>query len=49
MRLGNSKNGAIIVKVDKKYFRPAEVDILLGDYTKAKKQLNGHQLFLLIS
>ena len=35
----NSKNGAIIVKVDKKYFRPAEVDILLGDYTKAKKQL----------
>ena len=35
----NSKNGAIIVRVDKKYFRPAEVDILLGDYTKAKKQL----------
>tara|TARA_X000000950_G_scaffold219911_1_gene264807 strand:- start:5771 stop:6808 length:1038 start_codon:yes stop_codon:yes gene_type:complete len=35
----NSKNGAIIVRVDKKYFRPAEVDILLGDYSKAKKQL----------
>ncbi len=35
----NSKNGDIIVRVDKKYFRPAEVDILLGDYSKAKKQL----------
>tara|TARA_B100001057_G_scaffold483085_1_gene559355 strand:+ start:315 stop:1352 length:1038 start_codon:yes stop_codon:yes gene_type:complete len=35
----NSKNGAIIVRVDKKYFRPAEVDLLLGDYSKAKKQL----------
>ena len=35
----NSKNGATIVRVDKKYFRPAEVDILLGDYSKAKKQL----------
>ncbi len=35
----NPENGAIIVRVDKKYFRPAEVDILLGDYSKAKKQL----------
>lgn len=27
------------VEIDPKYFRPAEVDILLGDYSKAKKQL----------
>ncbi len=27
------------VKIDKKYFRPAEVDLLLGDASKAKKQL----------
>lgn len=27
------------VEIDKKYFRPAEVDLLIGDYTKAKKNL----------
>ena len=35
-----SKTGMCLVKVDPKYFRPAEVDLLLGDATKAKKQLN---------
>src|SRR5690606_15890987 len=28
------------VEIDPRYFRPAEVDLLLGDPTKAKKQLN---------
>ena len=28
------------VQTDKKYFRPNEVDYLLGDYTKAKNELN---------
>ena len=28
-----------IIKVDKSYFRPTEVDSLLGDATKAKKKL----------
>jgi GDPmannose 4,6-dehydratase len=28
------------VEVDPRYFRPAEVDLLLGDATKARKQLN---------
>jgi GDPmannose 4,6-dehydratase len=28
-----------VIKVDKKYFRPAEVDTLLGDSTKAKEKL----------
>ena len=33
------KTGNILVEVDPKYFRPAEVDQLLGDPTKAKTQL----------
>ena len=32
-------SGRIIVEVDKKYFRPAEVELLLGDPTKAKTLL----------
>ena len=36
----NIKTGKILVEVDKKYFRPAEVDILLGDPSKAEKELN---------
>ncbi len=31
--------GTTIVKVDPKYFRPTEVDLLLGDPTKAKEKL----------
>lgn len=31
--------GHIIVAIDERYKRPAEVDLLLGDATKAKKQL----------
>ena len=31
--------GDVIVKVDKRYFRPAEVETLLGDPSKAKKKL----------
>ncbi|REL31948.1 GDP-mannose 4,6-dehydratase [Thalassotalea euphylliae] len=33
------KVGEVIVRVDKKYFRPAEVETLLGDPSKAKKKL----------
>lgn len=33
------KVGAIIVKVDPRYFRPAEVETLLGDPSKAKEKL----------
>ncbi|CAB5084569.1 GDP-mannose 4,6-dehydratase (EC [Olavius algarvensis associated proteobacterium Delta 3] len=33
------KPGDIVVAVDAKYFRPTEVDYLLGDPSKAKKQL----------
>ncbi len=31
--------GKILVEVDEKYFRPAEVELLLGDPTKAEKEL----------
>jgi len=33
------KPGDIIVRVDPRYFRPAEVDTLLGDPTKAREKL----------
>ncbi len=33
------KLGMTVVKVDPKYFRPTEVDLLLGDPTKAKSKL----------
>jgi GDPmannose 4,6-dehydratase len=35
----NLKLGTTVVKVDPKYFRPTEVDLLLGDPTKSKTQL----------
>lgn len=35
----DKKTGKCIVEIDPKYFRPAEVDFLLGDNTKAKKEL----------
>jgi len=35
----NANTGEIIIEVDPKYFRPAEVDQLLGDPTKAKTLL----------
>ncbi len=34
------KLGETVVKVDPRYFRPTEVDLLLGDPTKAKIRLN---------
>jgi GDPmannose 4,6-dehydratase len=35
----DSKTKKIIIKVDKKFFRPGEVDFLKGDFTKAKNLL----------
>lgn len=35
----NQKTGKIIIEIDPKYFRPAEVNMLIGDYSKAKKKL----------
>ncbi|MEB0164200.1 GDP-mannose 4,6-dehydratase, partial [Glaciimonas sp. CA11.2] len=37
--IGVDKNGKCIVKVDPRYFRPTEVETLLGDPTKAREKL----------
>ncbi len=36
---GTDQNGKVIVKVDPRYFRPTEVETLLGDPTKAREKL----------
>ncbi len=34
------KEGQVVMKIDPAYFRPTEVDLLIGDNTKAKTKLN---------
>jgi GDPmannose 4,6-dehydratase len=34
-----TKTGNVLVEVDSRYFRPTEVDLLIGDPTKAREQL----------
>ncbi len=36
---GIDHNGRILVEIDKEYFRPSEVDLLIGDSSKAEKEL----------
>ena len=36
----NNKKKQLIIKVDKKYYRPLEIDYLRGDPRKAFKKLN---------
>ena len=38
--LGFDQNGHIRIKINPKYYRPCEVDLLLGDATKAKEKLS---------
>jgi GDPmannose 4,6-dehydratase len=35
----DAKSGEVLVEVDPRYFRPTEVDLLLGDPTKAREKL----------
>ena len=35
----DAKTGTILIRVDPRYFRPTEVDLLLGDPTKAREKL----------
>ncbi|MDG5814938.1 GDP-mannose 4,6-dehydratase [Chitinispirillales bacterium ANBcel5] len=35
----DTKSGKVVVRIDPKYYRPTEVDVLLGDPRKAKEQL----------
>jgi len=32
-------NGKIVIKINPKFYRPVDVDLLLGDYSKAKEEL----------
>jgi len=43
----NIKLGQTVVKVDAQYFRPTEVDLLIGDPSKAKNQLGWEPKFTL--
>ena len=36
----DSKTGKVLVRIDEKHFRPAEVELLLGDPSKAIRELN---------
>ncbi|KZX16806.1 GDP-mannose 4,6-dehydratase [Methanobrevibacter cuticularis] len=36
----NSETGKVLIEIDPEYFRPTEVDLLLGDSSKAEKLLN---------
>jgi len=36
------KAGDIVIKIDPQYFRPTEVELLIGDPTKAKRDLSGN-------
>jgi GDPmannose 4,6-dehydratase len=38
-RVINNNTGKTLVKINKKFFRPAEVDLLIGNSNKAKKKL----------
>ena len=40
-------NGAIVIRIDSRYFRPTEVNILLGDANKAKEELGWEPKFTL--
>ena len=35
----NEETGETLIRIDSRYFRPTEVDLLIGDATKAKKKL----------
>ena len=35
----NAKDGSVLIEIDKNYYRPTEVDLLIGDPTRANKLL----------
>jgi GDPmannose 4,6-dehydratase len=38
----DARDGKVLVEIDPRYFRPTEVDVLLGDPTKARTKLGWH-------
>jgi GDPmannose 4,6-dehydratase len=48
----DAESGAVLVSVDPRYFRPTEVDLLIGDPTKAREKLgwrHSHDLAALVA
>ncbi|MEN9599157.1 MAG: GDP-mannose 4,6-dehydratase, partial [Bacteroidota bacterium] len=43
----NLESGKEVVRVDPKYYRPTEVDLLIGDARKAKEKLNWEPMYSL--
>ena len=41
----DEKTGKVLIKVDTKYYRPTEVDLLIGDPSKAQQKLNWHHKY----
>ncbi len=41
------ENGKVVIEIDKHYFRPTEVDLLIGDASKAKEKLGWEPEFSL--
>ena len=37
-----ANSGAVVVRIDPRYFRPTEVELLIGDASKAQKELGWH-------
>jgi GDPmannose 4,6-dehydratase len=37
--IGVNEKGQILVKINSEFYRPTEVDLLIGDYSKAKIEL----------
>jgi len=40
--VGKDSNGVVRIKVNSQYYRPTEVELLLGDASKAKRMLGWH-------
>ena len=34
------QDGVVLVEINEKYYRPCEIDLLLGDASKAEKELH---------
>ena len=46
MEIGYISKGKVVIRISKRYFRLLDVNNLKGNYSKAKKYLNGNQKLL---
>jgi GDPmannose 4,6-dehydratase len=45
LKIIDKKSNKTIIEIDKKFYRPCEVDLLIGDSTKARRELNWEPKF----